>query len=82
MKKIMILSGLLGLLALPVHSTWAKCAPLIKEAREQLASAKLSKSDEAKVKALLNEAEKVSEAGNHIEGVKKANEALEILKKH
>jgi hypothetical protein len=55
--------------------------PLIKEAREQLAVANLSKGEEAKVKALLEEADKLSEANNHKEGIKKANEALAIIKK-
>jgi hypothetical protein len=82
MKRTLILAAAMGFLALSFQSSSAKCVPLIKEAREELASAKLSKADEAKVKALLSEADKLSEAGNHIDGVKKANEALAILKKH
>jgi len=81
MKRLAIVAGMLGFLAISFQSASARCVPLIKEAREQLVSAKLSKSDETKVKALLSDADKVSEAGDHKEGVKKANAALEILKK-
>jgi hypothetical protein len=81
MKKLAIAAGTLGLLALSYQPAIAKCAPLIKEAREQLGSAKLSKSDDAKVKALLKDADKLTEANNHIDAVKKANEALDLLKK-
>jgi hypothetical protein len=54
---------------------------LIKEGRELMASAKLSKGDETKAKGLLDEADQLREAGNHVDGIKKANEALNILKK-
>jgi len=80
MKRVAIVAAMLGVLALSYQTASAKCAPLIKEAREQLASAKLSKSDDAKVKSLLTEADKLTEAKNHIDAVKKANEALDILK--
>jgi hypothetical protein len=82
MKATLIFVAAATLLVLSNQPTLAKCVPLIKEAREQLASAKLSKSDEAKIKTILNEADKLSEAGNHIEGVKKANQALNMLKKN
>jgi hypothetical protein len=82
MKATLILAAAASLMALSIQPTSAKCVPLIKEAREQLASAKLSKSDDAKIKTILNEADKLSEAGNHVEGVKKATEALNMLKKN
>ena len=81
MKRLAIAVSMVGLLALSYQSASAKCAPLIKEAREQLASTKLSKSDDAKVRGLLTEADKLTEANNHIDAVKKANEVLDILKK-
>lgn len=81
MKKVWILTGVVSYVALTYQPASAKCVPLIKEAREQLASAHLSKSDETKVKALLEEADKLSEANNHKEGIQKANEALNIIKK-
>lgn len=80
MKQVWILAGAIVCLSLSFQPVWGKCAPLIKQGREQLAGAKLSKTDEAKVKALLDEADQLREAGNHAEGVKKANEALNLLK--
>lgn len=82
MKATLILAAAAALLVLSNQSISAKCVPLIREAREQLASAKLSKSDEAKIKTILNEADRLSEAGNHVDGVKKANQALNMLKKN
>jgi hypothetical protein len=81
MKKAWIVIGALSCVVLAYETLSAKCVPLIKEAREQLASAQLSKADETRVKALLMEADKLSEANNHKEGIQKANEALNILKK-
>ncbi|MGH7824327.1 MAG: hypothetical protein ACREQ7_04020 [Candidatus Binatia bacterium] len=81
MKTMWILAGAISCLAFSFQPVWGKCAPLIKEGRAQLADAKLSKSDEAKVKGLLDEADQLREAGKHRDGVKKANEALNILKK-
>lgn len=81
MKKAWILAGAVGYVALTGQPVWAKCVPLIQEVREQLAAAHLAKGEEAKVNALLEEAEKLSEANNHKEGIKKANDALAIIKK-
>jgi hypothetical protein len=81
MKKASIMAGVLGYLVLTYHPVWGKCVPLIKEAREQLTISQLSKADETRVKALLVEADKLSEANNHREGIQKANEALAIIKK-
>jgi hypothetical protein len=61
---------------------WAnECPTLIKQGREQLAAAKLSKANEAKVKALLDESQKLHDNGSHGDSVKKANQALDLLKK-
>ena len=61
---------------------WAnECPTLITQGREQVAAAKLSKANEAKVKALLDEAQKLHHRGSHDDSVKKANEALALLKK-
>ena len=46
-----------------------------------LAKLKLMKAREGKAKALLNEAQKLHDNGEHAASVKKANEALGILKK-
>jgi hypothetical protein len=81
MKNVWMLAGVISYVALTHQPLGAKCVPLIKEVREQLSAAHLSKSDETKVKALLEEADKLSEANNHKEGIQKANEALRIIKK-
>jgi len=80
MKKVGTLFSVLGLLAF-TQPVWARCAPLIREGRELLGNVKLAKADENKAKGLLDEAQKFLDAGNHVDGVKKANEALDILKK-
>ena len=81
MKKAGIFAAMVSYVALAPQALPAKCVPLIKEAREQLATAQLSKADDTKVKALLDEADKSSEANNHKEGIQKANEALAVMKK-
>lgn len=45
MKKAWMVIGLLGYFALTSQPVQAKCVPLIKEAREQLTAATLSKSE-------------------------------------
>jgi hypothetical protein len=57
------------------------CPKLIKEGRDLLAKASLSKSDATKIKGLLDESEKLHDSGDHGESVKKAKEALSLLKK-
>ncbi len=81
MKRVSFLLGVGSLLVLFVQPVWARCAPLIKEGRELLPKAKLAKADEGKVKALLDEAQKFLDAGDHTNGVKTANEALDLLRK-
>jgi len=80
MKKIALLLAFAGLF-LSAQPVWPRCAPLIKEGRELLGKVKPAKVDEDKAKGLLDEAQKFLDAGNHVDGVKKANEALDILKK-
>ena len=80
-ERTSILTVLVSFLVLICQPLSAKCVPLIKEARERLADAHLSKGDESKAKALLEEADNLSQANNHKEGIQKANEALSIIKK-
>jgi hypothetical protein len=62
-------------------SAWANsCPTLIKEGREKLASSKLTKADQGKARALLDDAQKLHDSGSHADSVKKANEALALLK--
>jgi hypothetical protein len=81
MKKITLLLAFAGLLTLSAQPVWPRCAPLIREGRELLGKVKVAKADEDKAKGLLDEAQKFLDAGNHVDGVKKANEALGLLKK-
>jgi hypothetical protein len=81
MKKAWIFAAMISHIGLAPQASSAKCVPLIKEVRERLASAQLSRADETKVKALLEEADALSEANNHKEGIRKANEALAVIKK-
>ena len=82
MKRALSILGLIGLLIFSVQPVWANTCPrLIKEAKGLLAAAKLVKADESKIKALLDEAQKFHDAGSHSEAMKKANEALDLLKK-
>jgi len=81
MKKAAFLVTALSLLVLSAPPTWAKCAPLIKEGRELMGTTKASKADQDKAKGLLDEAQKNLDAGDHANGVKNANAALDLLKK-
>ncbi len=82
MKRIWATVFAASFLALSSYPAWAnRCPGLIKEGRELLASAKLSKTDESKAKALLDEAQKLHESGSHSDSIKRANEALGLLKK-
>ena len=81
MKKIALLIVFAGILILSAQPVWSRCAPLIREGRGLLGKVKLAKADEDKAKGLLDEAQKFLDAGNHVDGVKKANEALDLLKK-
>lgn len=82
MKRALALLGLFGLLIFSVQPVGANSCPrLIKEAKGLLADAKLTKANQDKVKALIDEAQKLHDAGSHSDSVKKANEALSQLKK-
>lgn len=81
-KKALVMFGLIGFLLFSAHPAWSRqCPTLIKEGRETLAKAKLAKAEENKVNTLLDEAQKLHDNGSHSASVKKANEALDLLKK-
>lgn len=82
MKRMLCILGVVSLLVFSVQPVWANSCPrLIKEGKELLTGAKLAKADESKIKALLGEAQKLHDAGSHSDSVRKANEALNLLKK-
>jgi len=81
-RKAIVLVGLMSVLLLSAVPAQANtCPKLIKEGREALVKTKLAKADEDKVKTLLDEAQKLHDNGSHADSVKKANEALGLLKK-
>jgi hypothetical protein len=81
MRKIWTVLGLVSLLTVATQPAWAKCGGLIREGQELLAKANLPADDAGKAKELLDEALKFNKAGDHTNGVIKANDALKILKK-
>jgi hypothetical protein len=71
-----------GLLLLSISPVWGfQCPTLIKEGKDLLASAKLSAAEQKKVKALLDESQKLHDSGKHDESTSKAKEALAVLGK-
>ncbi|MSP41386.1 MAG: hypothetical protein EXR70_23105 [Deltaproteobacteria bacterium] len=75
----MLAAGLVISLAQPV---WARtCPKLIKEGRDLLVKTKLVKTEKDKVKALIDESERLHDGGDHGESMKKVKEALTLLKK-
>jgi hypothetical protein len=57
------------------------CPKLIKEGRDFLCKASISKADATKIKSLLDESEKLHDSGDHGASMKRAKEALSLLKK-
>ncbi len=54
---------------------------MVNEGRDLLAKVNLPAGEAKKIKALLDEAQKLHDEGSHGESVKKGNEALDLLKK-
>lgn len=81
MKKIWTFVAIASLVIVSYGTVFARCAPLIKEGRELLNTTKVAKADQDKARGLLDQAQKNLDAGDHTNGVKNANAALEILKK-
>ena len=82
LKRLWLLVGVAGILILSTQPVLAnRCPSLIKQGRELLTKAKLAKVDEDKIKVLLDESQKFHDTGNHSDAIKKANEALGLLKK-
>lgn len=84
MQKGAIISGGIAtlLVGLPASPASARtCPKLIKEGRDLLAKSKLVKAEKEKLKALIDESEKLHDGGDHGASIKKINEALALLKK-
>lgn len=81
MKKLALIAVVAALvlsLEVPVYAN--KCPSLIRQANEQMAKMDQNSDKVKQAKALVEEADKLHKAGSHPESVKKAEEALAILK--
>ncbi len=67
----------LGLITSPAAAF--RCPLLIKQANEAMAKAKASDGKLTQAKDLVAHAQRLHDAGQHADSVKKANEALELL---
>ncbi len=82
MKKLSMLAAAVVLALLSAQPLWARmCPKVIKEGRDTLAKAKLSKAESDKVKTLLDDADKAHDSGEHDQAIKKAKQALALLNK-
>jgi hypothetical protein len=81
MKKTVFMAIALSLSILSAQPILARCAPLIQEGRELLGKTQASRVDQDKAKGLIDQAQKNLDAGDHANGVKNANAALDFLKK-
>jgi hypothetical protein len=83
-QKSAIITGGIAALLIGVSASPASartCPKLIKEGRDLLAKSKLVKAEKDKLKALIDESERLHEGGDHGASMKKINEALALLKK-
>lgn len=81
MKKLALVAMVAALvLAVGAPAYAFKCPSLIRQANEQMAKMDQNSDKVKKAKELVAEADKLHKAGNHGESVKKAEEALDLLK--
>lgn len=83
MKKLshVIFAAAVAMIATIGPASANSCPTLIQEGRDLLSKANYSKTEAAKITALLDESEKLHNSGDHGASVRKANEALLLLKK-
>lgn len=81
MKKLALFAVVAALiLAVGAPAYAFKCPSLIKQANEQMAQMDQNSDKVKQAKMLVEEADKLHKAGNHADSVKKAEEALAVLK--
>ena len=81
MKKLAVFAMVAALvLAVGAPAYAFKCPSLIKQANEQMAKMDPNSDKVKQAKAMVEEADKLHKAGNHADSVKKAEEALAVLK--
>ena len=82
MKQISLIIAVLLMSVVSVQPVWARtCPKLIKEGKDLLGKAKTSKADTDKIKALIDDSEKLHDGGDHGPSMAKIKEALSQLKK-
>jgi len=82
MEQLSLISAVLLISVMSVLPVWARtCPKLIKEGKDLLAKTKLSKTDTDKIKALIDESERLHDGGDHGQSLAKIKEALSLLKK-
>ena len=81
MKKLAVFTLVATLiLAVGVPAYAFKCPSLIKQANDQMSKMDQNSDKVKQAKALVAEADSLHKAGNHADSVKKAEEALALLK--
>ena len=81
MKTLTILAVVAAMvLAVGAPAYAFKCPSLIKQANEQMAKMDQNSDKVKQAKALVEEADKLHKAGSHGDSVKKAEEALALLR--
>ena len=81
MKKLALFAVVAALiLAVGAPAYAFKCPSLIKQANEQMAKMDPNSDKVKQAKTMVEEADKLHKAGNHADSVKKAEEALAVLK--
>ena len=82
MKQLSLVSAVLLISVMSVLPVWARtCPKFIKEGKDLLAKTKLSKTATDKIKALIDESERLHDGGDHGQSLAKIKEALSLLKK-
>ena len=82
MKRLFLVIALFSMSLLCAQPLWARtCPKYIKEGKDLLAKAKLSKESTDRIKALIDDSEKAHDGGDHAQSMAKIKEALSLLKK-
>ena len=82
MKQLSLVGSVLLISVMSVLPVWARtCPKLIKEGKDLLAKTKLSKTATDKIKALIDESERLHDGGDHGQSLAKIKDALSLLKK-
>jgi len=82
MKQLSLVIAVLLIAVVSVQPVWARtCPKFIKEGKDLLAQTKLSKTATDKIRALIDDSERLHDGGDHEQSLAKIKEALSLLKK-